>query len=151
MDVSEALRRAYIAILSPLVVDGVTIPVFDEEVNPNVSIPVLDNAQCYVVIQDQQEIEGIQNFCNYRQNCNLTIRIVTKYDAIKSIGKKVAEKISYAVQTKVKPTGKTHSLVNANGYVFQRVTKEISRTIYEHANGTTAQSKVIIYNNVVNQ
>ena len=151
MDVSEALRRAYISVLSPLIVDGVTIPVFDEEVNPKVPIPTLNNAQCYVVIQDQQEIEGVQNFCNYRQNCNLTIRIVTKYDAIKSVGKKVVERISDVVQTKVKPTGKTHALVNANGYVFQRVSKEMSQAIYEHANGTTAQSKVIIYNNIVNQ
>src|SRR5690606_18520962 len=151
MDVSEALRRAYFAVLNPLVIDGKTIPVFDEEVNPQVTIPTLDNASCYVIIQDQQEIEGTQNFCTYRQNCNLTIRIVTKYPSNMAIGKKVAEKISNVVQSKIKPTGKTHSLVSANGYSFQKVNKEVSRTIYEHANGTTAQSKVIIYNNIVNQ
>ena len=151
MDVSEALRRAYFAVLTPLVVDGKTIPVFDEEVNPQAAIPTLDNASCYVIIQDQQEIEGTQNFCTYRQNCNLTIRIVTKYPSNMAIGKKVAEKISNVVQSKIKPTGKTHALVNVNGYSFQKVNKEVSRTIYEHANGTTAQSKVIIYNNIVNQ
>lgn len=151
MDVSQALRTAYFKVLTPLIVDGVEIPVFDEEVNPLVDIPTLDQALCYVVIQDQQETEGIQTYCSYRQNCSLTIRIVTKYNSNQSIGKVVAEKISNVVQTKIKPTGKTHSLTNANGYVFQKVSKELGRTIWEHSNGTTAQSKVIIYNNIVNQ
>jgi hypothetical protein len=151
MDVSQALRTAYFKVLTPLIVDGVEIPVFDEEVNPSVDIPTLDQALCYVVIQDQQETEGVQTYCSYRQNCSLTIRIVTKYNSNQSIGKVVAEKISNVVQTKIKPTGKTHSLTNANGYVFQKVSKELGRTIWEHSNGTTAQSKVIIYNNIVNQ
>lgn len=151
MDVSQALRTAYFEVLTPLIVDGVEIPVFDEEVNPLVDIPILDQALCYVVIQDQQETEGVQTYCSYRQNCSLTIRIVTKYNSNQSIGKVVAEKISNVVQAKIKPTGKTHSLTNANGYVFQKVSKELSRTIWEHSNGTTAQSKVIIYNNIVNQ
>lgn len=152
MDVSEALRRAYFAVLTPLVVDGVTIPVFDEVVNANETIPLLNVfASTYVIIQDQQEIEGVQNFCNYRQNCNITIKVVTKFGTSKNLGKKVAEKVSDIIQSKIKPTGKTHSLVNANGYTFQRVDKELSRTIFEEANGTTAISKVIIYNNIVNQ
>ncbi len=152
MDVSEALRRAYFTALTPLVVDGVKIPVFDEFVNPEETIPKLNTwASTYVVIQDQQEIEGVQNFCTYRQNCSITLRIVTKFETNKSIGKKVAEKVSSTVQSKIKPTGKTHALINANGYSFQRVDKELSRTIFEEANGTTAISKVIIYNNIVNQ
>ena len=151
MDVSEALRRAYFAVITPLIVDGVNIPVFDEEVKPGVTIPVLDQCECYVVIQDQQEIEGEQNFCSYRLNCNLTVRVVTKYDSAKGIGKKVSEKISDVIQKKIKPTGKTHSLVDSNGYSFQRVNRELSRNIYENANGKTAMSKVIIYNNIVNQ
>jgi len=152
MDVSEALRRAYFEVLAPLVVDGVEIPVFDEFVHPEQSIPLLNKyASTYVVIQDQQEIEGVQNYCNYRQNCQITIRIVTKFPSNQSIGKKVAEKVSNVVQSKIKPTGKTHSLVDNNGYSFQRVEKELSRLIPEQANGTTAISKVIIYNNIVNQ
>lgn len=151
MDVSEALRRAYFAVLTPLVVDGVTIPVFDEEVNPSVVIPKLNYADCYVILQDQQEIEGVQNFCNYRQNCNITVRVVTKYQSSLAIGKKIAEKISSVIQNKIQPDKKSHALVDANGYSFQRVNKELSDSIYEHANGTTAISKVIIYNNIVNQ
>lgn len=152
MDVSEALRRAYFTALTPLVVDGKIIPVFDEFVNPDEDIPVLNTfASTYVVIQDQQEIEGVQNYCNYRQNCQITIRIVTKFPSNQSIGKKVAEKVSNVVQSKIKPIGKTHSLVDNNGYSFQRVEKELSRLIPEQANGTTAISKVIIYNNIVNQ
>jgi len=151
MDVSQALRTAYFKVLTPLIVDGVEIPVFDEEVNPSVDIPTLDQALCYVVIQDQQETEGVQTYCSYRQNCSLTLRIVTKYNSNQSIGKVVAEKISNVVQTKIKPTGKTNSLKNANGYVLQKVSKELGRTIWEHSNGNTAQSKVIIYNNIVNQ
>lgn len=151
MDISEAVRRAYFSVIYPLIIDGIEIPVFDEQVDPDVVIPVLNQAECYVVIQDQQESEGIQNFCSYRQNCSITLRIVTKFNSNMSIGKKVAEKISNIVQTKIKPTGKTHSLISANGYSFQRVTKELSRSINENANGLTAVSKVIIYNNIVNQ
>lgn len=151
MDVSEALRRAYYSVLNPLVVDGVTIPVFDEFVNPQVTIPILDNASVYVVLQDQQEYEGNQNFCSYRQNCNITVRVVTKYPTNLSIGKRVSEKVSNVIQMLIKPTGKTHALVNGNGYSYQRVTKEVSRTLFEEANGQTAISKVIIYNNIVNQ
>lgn len=151
MDVSEAVRRAYFSVLSPLIIDGVEIPVFDEEVNPDVVIPTLDKALCYVVLQDQQEVEGIQNYCSYRQNCTITIRIVTKFNSNMSLGKKVSEKISSIVQGKVKPTGKTHALVDANGYSFQSVKKELSKTIKENANGLTAVSKVIIYQNIVNK
>ncbi|SEG75827.1 hypothetical protein [Sphingobacterium lactis] len=151
MDVSEAVRRAHFAALTPLIVEGVTIPVFDEVVNPDEIIPTLNGASVYVIIQDQQEVEGIQNFCGYRQNCSITHRVVSKFATNKSIGKKVAEKLSDIIQSKIKPTGKTHSLVNANGYTFQSVNKELSRTIFEEANGTTAISKVIIYNNIVNQ
>lgn len=151
MDVSEALRRAYFTLLNPLVVDGVTIPVFDEFVNPGMSIPVLDNASVYVVLQDQQEVEGTQNFCAYRQNCNITVRVVTKYPTNMAIGKRVSEKVSNVIQSIIKPTGKTHALTNGNGYSYQRVTKDVSRSLFEEANGQTAISKVIIYNNTVNQ
>lgn len=151
MDISEAVRRAYFSVLTPLIIDGVTIPVFDEEVNSVEVIPVLNGALCYVIIQDQQEVEGNQNYCSYRQECNLTIRIVTKFESNKAIGKKVAERISNIVQNKIKPSGKTHTLIDANGYSFQQVNKELSRTINENANGLTAVSKVIIYNIKVNQ
>lgn len=151
MDVSEALRRAYFKVLEPLVIDKITIPVFDEQVDPDTKIPTLDKALCYVVIQDQQESEGVQNFCSYRQNCSITIRIVTKFNSNMSIGKKIAEKISNIVQSKLKPTGKTHALIDSNGFSFQSVNKELSKTINENANGVTAVSKIIIYQNIVNQ
>lgn len=151
MDISEAVRRAFFSVLTPLIIDGVTIPVFDEEVNASEVIPVLNGASCYVIIQDQQEVEGNQNYCSYRENCSITIRIVTKFATNQSLGKKVAEKISNVVQKKIKPNGKTHALVDANGFSFQQVKKELSKTINENANGLTAVSKVIIYNTIVNQ
>ncbi|TYP89423.1 hypothetical protein BC792_12724 [Sphingobacterium allocomposti] len=159
MDVSEALRRAYIAAIGTLTVNGTAIPVFDEFVNPNVPLPVLklttdpreEAPMVYVVIQDQQETEGQQNFCNYRQNCNITLRIVTIFNTGGVVAKRYAEAISDEVQRRIKPTGKTHALVNANGYVFQRVEKELSRGYTENTSSKTAINKVIIYNNVVNQ
>lgn len=159
MDISEALRRAYITAIGTLTVNGTVIPVFDEFVNPNVSLPVLKLTTTpgevaptvYVVIQDQQETEGSQNFCTYRQNANITLRIVTIFNTAGVVAKRYAEAISDEIQKKIKPTGKTHALLNANGFVFQRVNKEISRTYTENANSKTAINKVIIYNNVVNQ
>lgn len=68
-----------------------------------------------------------------------------------AIGKRVSEKVSNVIQSIIKPTGKTHALTNGNGYSYQRVTKDVSRSLFEEANGQTAISKVIIYNNTVNQ
>ena len=105
----------------------------------------------YVVIQGQEESEGLQNYCSYRQNCQLTIRVVTKFETSGAVSATYAETVSDVIQKLIKPTGKTHSLMDSNGYSFQRVEKVMSRLITEHNNGKTAISKVIIYNNIVNQ
>lgn len=158
MDVSEALRRAYISAIGILTVNGVDIPVFDEFVNPNTNIPLLKLTslpteiapEVYVVIQDQQEIDGIQTFCSYRQNCSITIRVVTKFDGVVG-GKRYAEAVSDAVNNKIKPTPGSHSLIDSNGYYFQRVNREMSRSYTEFSNEKTVVNKIIIYNNIVNQ
>lgn len=158
MDISEALRRAYITAIGTLTVNGVNIPVFDEFVNPNTTIPVLKltsnpnevGPQVYVVIQDQQEVDGIQNFCSHRQNCSITIRIVTKFNSSVG-GKRYSEAVADILNKKIKPTPRTHALIDGNGFYFQRVDKELSRSYSEFANNVTAVNKVIIYNNIVNQ
>ena len=59
----------------------VTIPIFDEVVNPAVTIPAVDGAVgAYVLLQDQQEqYSAIQTVCNPRFDLNMTIRVVTKW------------------------------------------------------------------------
>ena len=52
------------------------IPVFDGIVNPNVKLPTIGKAACYIVIQDQQENPAaVQNMCNERLEHNITTRV----------------------------------------------------------------------------
>lgn len=151
MNISEAVRRAVLTAIGTVVVDGVTIPVFDELVNPNVTLPTIRGAKAYILIQDQQETEGQQNYCTYRQEANYTIKAVTIFNTGGVASKRVCEDIGALVESRIKPTGKTHALVDANGFSFQNTIKVTGRTIPEFASGTTAFSKVLIFNTTVNQ
>ena len=56
MDRATEIRGKVITALSTLKYGSVSIPVFDEVVNPNISLPSVDGSiATYVVIQDQQE------------------------------------------------------------------------------------------------
>jgi len=149
MDVSQAVRKAYYALLTPLTIEGVEVPVFDEMVNTSVTIPTLRGAKVYVVIQDQQENEGAHTYCAYVQQCTITIRIVTKFNGV-VVNKEVAELISNEIQNRISD-GKNHNLTNIGGYSFQDVRKELSRTYTEHGQSTTVINKAIIYNNKVSK
>lgn len=150
MNISEAVRRAVLQSIGTVIVDSITIPVFDELVNPNVTIPTVRGAQSYILIQDQQEVEGSQNFCTYRQEANYTVKAVTIFNSGGVASKRLCEDIAEIVEKRIKPTGKSHALIDANGYSFQKTSKEVSRTITEFAGGKASFSKVNIFNTTVN-
>lgn len=150
MSLSKNIRVAYLSALDDLKIDGVSIPVFDEIVNPNVSIPKIRGAQgVYVVIQDQQEYDNaVQNACNYRRNANITVRVVTKWGTVGS--KVLCEDIGAEIDRKIRENRDVHNLVNQGGYSIQNVELEMSRTITETTQTNIAFSKVLIFNNTVN-
>ena len=67
---------------------SVEIPVFDEFVNPSVTLPSIGGAsQVYIILQDQQEQKNdVQTFCAPRFNLSLTVRIITTW---KTVGSKI--------------------------------------------------------------
>lgn len=150
MNISEAVRRAVLAAIGTIVLDGVTIPVFDEVVNPLTPIPNVRGCKAYVIIQDQQENEGQQNFCSYRQEANYTIKAVTTFNTAGVASKRVSEDIGEIVEKRIKPTGKTHALLDAYGFSFQKTNKEVSRGIKEISSSAVSFSKVLIFNTIVN-
>lgn len=102
-EVSLPLRQAVITALSPFTVEGVTIPLADSFLNPNVSPATYRGAECYILITDQSEAETIGTRCNERQSVALTIDIVTKFP-IGNGGKLASEKISQYIQPLINTT-----------------------------------------------
>ena len=79
MDRATDIRGKVLTAIGTLKHKTVTIPIFDEVVNPAVTIPAVDGAVgAYVLLQDQQEqYSAIQTVCNPRFDLNMTIRVVT--------------------------------------------------------------------------
>lgn len=102
-EVSLPLRQAVISALSPLTIEGVTFPLVDSFLNPNVSPVSYRGAECYVLITDQSEAETLGNRCSERQSVALTIDIVTKFP-IGNGGKLASEKISQYIQPLINRT-----------------------------------------------
>jgi len=137
-EIATTLRTAIITAISPLTIQGVTLPIFDSRVNPSVAIPTLRGAQCYVIIRDQQEVETIGCKVGTRQNAIITLDCIAKYPA--NVGSKItSELISGAIQP----------LINRNlvlsGWNVINVTKVNSNDIVEQGLTQTAYRKIITY------
>ncbi|GHE34894.1 hypothetical protein [Sphingobacterium griseoflavum] len=126
------------------------IPVFDGVVNPNVTIPVIEKASVYIIINDQQaDLSPLQNMCNERITASLTIKIVSKYKTANVTDRTLVEAISEQVQKAIRPT-RYHALESVNVNI-QDVGYPITRDMDEFAAGQTAFSKILIYSITVNQ
>lgn len=149
MDISGAIRTALFQSISGISLDGVSIPVFDGIVNPNVTIPTIRNANAYIVLQDQQESEASnQNMCSERITANITVRIVTKYATSGVVDRTLCDTIAGLVHASVR-SGRNHNLTTSTVNI-QNVEYPISRNIDEFAAGQTALSRVIIYSITAN-
>ncbi len=98
-EVSHLLRKAYLDALSPFIIEGVTIPIFDEMVNPSVSIPLYRGASAYILVTDQSESETTNNDSSFRQNANISFDIVCKSQSLS--GKLATELISNQLQEEI--------------------------------------------------
>ncbi|MDM1294313.1 hypothetical protein HX021_08375 [Sphingobacterium sp. N143] len=150
MESTQAVRTAVFEAISNIAIESKVIPVFDGLVNPNVVIPVVRGASCYIVIQDQQENLGaIQNMCIERMEQNITIRIVTKFSTAGVTDRSISESIADFVKKAIR-TGRNHNLSSQNINI-QKVLAPIVQQTDEFANGQTALSKILIYSIIVNQ
>ena len=142
MNISTIIRGKYITALSGLKYDNTLIPVFDEVVNPSATIPVINGAECYIILQGQQERDaGIQNFCTYRIEADITVRIVTKFGTVG--GKKLSEDIAALVDGRIRSGRDTNKINVQQVDVIEQSTVETSK---EHL----AFQKILMYTNTIN-
>ena len=138
MDISTTIRGQIITALSTLKYTGVSIPVFDEVVNPASTIPTVSGAQIYVLIQDQQWTDNAkQTVCNVRTNHSVTIKVVTKWGLVGS--KKVCEDIGDNILSLLR-TRRGKSLISG----ADKCEVSVSRTITEQTTSNLAFSKILI-------
>ncbi|MDH5825769.1 hypothetical protein [Sphingobacterium faecium] len=149
MDISQAVRTAVFQALSPIVVDNKVIPVFDGMVNPLVSLPVIRGGTCYILLQDQQEVEAPnQTMCGERILANQTVKVVVKFNTANVTDRSLCDQISSLVKTSIRPN-RDHTL-SSNEINIQKVGFPISRNTEEFGATSTALSKVLIYSITVN-
>lgn len=139
-EVASELRKAVLDAVTPLVVNGVTIPVTDGFFTPTEDVANYSGAICYVVITDQDEAETTNNDCSTRQNARLTFDVVTKFP-MGFGGKKASEDISNEIQEAV-------TLANIaidSDWQILNIRKDFSRTIIEQGTSQIAYRKLISY------
>lgn len=79
IELSYRLRSALITALNPIQVGGVTIPMFDQIVNPSATIPSLNGGQCYILINGQSNVETTNDKCQNRFDGNISFDVITKF------------------------------------------------------------------------
>jgi len=138
-EVASDLRKAVIDAITPLVVGGVTIPVKDSFLNPNVTPANYVGGQAYVLITDQTDTEVIGNRCSPRMTANLTIDIVTKFP-IGSSGKLASENIA----SSIRPMVTKQVLVMPSDWLIIDI-KSFSQSIIEQGSTQVAYRKLLRY------
>ena len=142
MNISTIIRGKYITALSGLKYNNVAIPIFDEVVNPSAVIPVINGAECYVILQNQQERDdGIQIYCQYRIIADITVKVVTKFGT--TGGKKLSEDIADLIDSKIRSGRNTNLISVADVSLLGRSTVESNKD-------NLAFQKILIYTNTIN-
>lgn len=139
MNVATEIRQKYFDKINGIKYKGQTIPVFDEIVNPNEEIPVIDNAEIYIILQDQQEHDAIQDYCHYNIQADITIKVVTKFGIIGS--KKISEDIAKQIDDIIRD-GRLKNNIEVHD-----VRLSVSRSLTEVTENSVAYQKVMIYSN----
>lgn len=144
MDRITSVRGKVIQALSGYKFDGVAIPVFDEVVNPSLTLPVINGAQTYIMLQDQQMIyNAVQTYCNPRFNISLTIKVVTIFGNTGS--KKLSEDIGDDVLNLLRDDRGKSKLSD-----ISEVQLDVSRSLNETTSTRVAFSKIFILSFIKN-
>ena len=139
-EIATNIRTAILAEISPLVISGVTIPVFDTFLPPTVASATFMGGQAYVLITDQNEAETTNNDCSIRQTASVTISIITKFPQ-GSGGKKASETISNVIQQALT----IDNLVLPADLQLINLRKSFSRTQIEQGTSQIGYQKIIGY------
>jgi hypothetical protein len=139
-EIATNIRTAILAEISPLVVSGVTIPVYDTFLPPTVAPATFMGGQSYVLITDQNEAETTNNDCSIRQTATVSINIITKFPQ-GSGGKKASETISNVIQQALT----IDNLVLPADLQLINLRKSFSRTQIEQGTSQIGYQKIIGY------
>ena len=144
MDRITFVRGKVVQALSGYKFNGVEIPVFDEVVNPDVTLPVINGAQTYIMLQDQQMIyNAVQTYCNPRFNISLTIKVVTIFG--QTGNKKLSEDIGNDVLNLLRDDRGKSKLSD-----ISEVQLDVSRSLNETTSTRVAFSKIFILSFIKN-
>lgn len=144
MDRITFVRGKVINALSGYKFNGVEIPVFDEVVNPDVDLPVINGAQTYIMLQDQQMIyNAVQTYCNPRFNISLTIKVVTIFG--NTGNKKMSEDIGNDILNLLRDDRGKSKLSD-----ISEVQLDVSRSMNETTSTRVAFSKIFILSFIKN-
>jgi hypothetical protein len=144
MDRITFVRGKVIEALNGYKFNGVAIPVFDEVVNPSIELPVINGAQTYIMLQDQQMIyNSVQTYCNPRFNISLTIKVVTIFGMVGN--KKLSEDIGDEIINLLR-TDRNGSKLDG----IDKIELVTSRSVNEITTERTAFSKIFILNFIKN-
>lgn len=144
MDRITFVRGKVINALSGYKFNGVAIPVFDEVVNPSIELPVINGAQTYIILQDQQMIyNAVQTYCNPRFNISLTIKVVTIFG--QTGNKKLSEDIGNDILNLLRDDRGNSSLSD-----ISEVQLDVSRSLNEVTSTMVAFSKIFILSFIKN-
>jgi len=147
---SNLLRLAYLELLNPLILEGVTIPILDEMVNPNQQTATYRASQAYVLITDQNEVETSNNFSTFRQTATISLDIITKFP--NGSGSRLAsELISDKIQTQVNLLN--GQSINIDNSVIQvlSTTKVASTSFVEPGQSLVVFRKRITFSHIIIQ
>lgn len=144
MDRITLIRGKVITALKDFTFNGVKIPVFDEMVNPSVTLPSVNGAQAYIILQDQQQLyDPVQTYCAPRFNIDLTIKIVTIFGLVGN--KKLSEDIGFEVLNLLRDDRNNSKLEGVDS-----IELSVSRSMNEVSTTRTAYSKIFILNFILN-
>lgn len=139
-EIATDIRQAVLAEISPLIVNGITIPVFDTFLPPTVAPATFMGGQAYVLITDQNEAETTNNDCSIRQTATVSISIITKFPQ-GSGGKRPSETISNVIQLAMTK----ENLILPAGLQLLNLTKSFSRVQIEQGTSQIGYQKIIGY------
>ena len=137
-EISYRLRGALINAINPLTYLGTVIPVFDTVVNPNVSIPNINGAQCYVLINSQTNNETTNDKCQTRLDANINFDVVTKFPSGQG-GYINAEKIGELISLEVNRS------LSISDFKLLNVTMNFNQNLFEQGTSQFAFRKIISY------
>lgn len=143
-EISHLIRIAYLDLINPLIVEGVTIPVVDMVLNTNQAVPTYRSGRAFVICSDQTEVETSNNDCTYRQNSVITFDVVVQYP--NGSGSRLAtELISDAIQERVVSLDGQFIQIGLQGFQVLNTQKSFAQSLMDQGQTLTAFRKRIIF------